>query len=429
VLPRALEFDRHGVELLLCHVRVGKHSDANQHLAAAGQRRPLFDRSAAKAHGVAFSDGAAGQTSGGAVKLAPMHEHVIRFRLRNVLAVLLLVVAVVAVLEVLQIARQVITWILISLFLALALNPLVEFLQRRATRQRRLPAIALSYVLVAFGITAIAATFLPTLIDEINNFANAVPGYIEDLTAGRGWLGELADRYDIVERVREQVETGGAAALFGASGTALAITREILTAIVGIVTIIFLTFFMLLEGHRWMERFYGLLPEQSQERWRNVGRGIYRTVGGYVSGNLLISLIAGTTSAIVLSVLGVPYAIALGLVVAILDLIPLAGATLAAIILTTIAFLDDITKGIIVLVFFVIYQQVENHILYPIVYSRTVAMSPLAILMAVLLGAELAGVLGALAAIPVAGAVQIVLIDLLEHRRARLAAERAPSPG
>jgi predicted PurR-regulated permease PerM len=354
-----------------------------------------------------------------------MHEHVIRFRLRNVLAVLLLVVAVVAVLEVLQIARQVITWILISLFLALALNPLVEFLQRRATRQRRLPAIALSYVLVAFGITAIAATFLPTLIDEINNFANAVPGYIEDLTAGRGWLGELADRYDIVERVREQVETGGAAALFGASGTALAITREILTAIVGIVTIIFLTFFMLLEGPRWMERFYGLLPEQSQERWRNVGRGIYRTVGGYVSGNLLISLIAGTTSAIVLSVLGVPYAIALGLVVAILDLIPLAGATLAAIILTTIAFLDDITKGIIVLVFFVIYQQVENHILYPIVYSRTVAMSPLA----VLLGAELAGVLGALAAIPVAGAVQIVLIDLLEHRRARLAAERAPSPG
>jgi predicted PurR-regulated permease PerM len=357
-----------------------------------------------------------------------VQEHVIRFRLRNVLAVLLLVIAVVALLEILQIARQVLTWMLISLFLALALNPLVELFQRRVTRQRRLPAIGLAYVVVAIGITGIAATFLPTLIDEINNFANAVPGYIEDLTEGRGWLGELADRYDVVERVREQVETGGAAALVGASGTALAITREILTAIVAIVTIIFLTLFMLLEGPRWMERFYGLLPEESQERWRNVGRGIYRTVGGYVSGALSIGVIAGISTAILLSVLGVPYAIALGLVVALLDLIPLAGATLAAVIVSSVAFLDDITKGIIVLAFFIVYQQVENHVLYPLVYSRTVSMSPLAILIAVLLGASLAGVLGALAAIPVAGAIQVVLVDYLEHRRARFEAARAPLP-
>jgi predicted PurR-regulated permease PerM len=351
-------------------------------------------------------------------------EHVIRFRLRNVLGVILVVIAVLAVLEVLQIARQVITWILISLFLALALNPAVEFFQRRLTR-RRLPAIGITYVISALVIVALAATFVPTAIENVNDFAEAVPGYIEDLTAGRGWLGELADRYDVVERVREEVETGGAASLVGASGTALAITQKILTAIVGIVTIIFLTFFMLLEGPKWMERFYGLLPEDSQARWRKVGSDIYRTVGGYVSGNLLISTIAGVTSAIVLSILGVPFAIALGLVVAILDLIPLAGATLAAIILTTIAFLDDTTSGIIVLIFFIIYQQIENHVLYPIVYSRTVQMSPLAILIAVLLGAELAGVLGALAAIPVAGALQILLMDYLEHRRARIEAARA----
>ena len=348
----------------------------------------------------------------------------IRFRLRNILGVILVVIAVLAVLEVLQIAKQVITWILISLFLALALNPAVEFFQRRVTK-RRLPAIAITYVISALAIVGLAATFVPTLINNVNDFAQAVPGYIEDLTAGRGWLGELADRYDVVDRVREQVETGGAASLVGASGTALAITQKILTAIVAIVTIIFLTFFMLLEGPKWVDRFYRLLPEDSQERWRNVGSGIYRTVGGYVSGNLLISVIAGVSSAVVLSILGVPFAIALGLVVAILDLIPLAGATLAAIILTTIAFLDDVRNGIIVLIFFVIYQQIENHVLYPIVYSRTVQMSPLAILIAVLLGAELAGVLGALAAIPVAGAVQIVLLDYLEHRRARIDGARA----
>jgi predicted PurR-regulated permease PerM len=356
-----------------------------------------------------------------------VQERVIRFRARTIFAIIAAVIAVAAAIQILAIARQVITWILISLFLALALNPLVEFLQRRVTRRRGL-AIGLTYVLAGIGITAVGATFVPTLVDETNQFVEAVPGYIQDLTEGRGWLGELVDRYNVVERVRDEVEKGGAANLLGASGTALAITKGVLTAIVGLVTIIFMTFFMLLEGPRWVERFYALLPPASQERWRGVGQGIYRTVGGYVSGNLLISLVAGITSALVLSLLDVPYAIALGLIVALLDLIPLAGATLAAVIVTTIAFLDDITKGILVLVFFVIYQQIENHVLYPIVYSRTVALSPLAILIAVLIGAELAGVLGALGAIPVAGTIQIVLIDWLRHRREQAAADVPPAP-
>jgi predicted PurR-regulated permease PerM len=124
----------------------------------------------------------------------------------------------------------------------------------------------------------------------------------------------------------------------------------------------------------------------------------------------------------VLSALGVPYAIALGLLVAILDLIPLAGATIAAVAVSTVAFLDSIQSGIIVLVFFIVYQQLENHVLQPIVYGRTVQLSPLAVLIAVLIGAELAGVIGALAAIPVAGTIQVILVDWLAHRRAR------PSP-
>jgi predicted PurR-regulated permease PerM len=124
----------------------------------------------------------------------------------------------------------------------------------------------------------------------------------------------------------------------------------------------------------------------------------------------------------VLLILGVPYAVALGLLVAILDLIPLAGATLAAIIVTTVAFIDWIPAGIVVLIFFVVYQQVENHFLYPVIYSRTVQLSPLAILIAVLIGASLAGILGALAAIPVAGTIQVVLLDVFRHRRGEVAA-------
>jgi predicted PurR-regulated permease PerM len=185
------------------------------------------------------------------------------------------------------------------------------------------------------------------------------------------------------------------------------------------VTILFMTVFMLLEGPTWMERFYGMLPEGSRERWQGIGRKIYLTVGGYVTGNLLISIVAGITSTIVLLALGVPYAVALGLLVAILDLIPLAGATIAAIIVCSIGFLHAVTAGIILIVFFVLYQQLENHVLQPLVYSRTVQLSPLVILVSVLIGAQIAGVLGALVAIPVAGTIQVLLLAWLEERRKR----------
>jgi predicted PurR-regulated permease PerM len=202
------------------------------------------------------------------------------------------------------------------------------------------------------------------------------------------------------------------------------------TIVVATVTITFMTFFMLLEGPVWMNRFYSLLPERSQPRWRAVGRDIYRTVGGYVVGNVLFSLIAGGSAAIVLYVMGVPLAAALGLLVGIFDLIPLAGATIALIIVGSIAFLHSIAAGIVVVVFFLVYQQAENHILQPVIYGKTVKLSPLAVLIAVLIGAALAGIIGALAAIPIAGAIQVILRDLLRARsvRRQIAEGRTPEP-
>ena len=186
---------------------------------------------------------------------------------------------------------------------------------------------------------------------------------------------------------------------------AFAVTRSIISAVAATVTIVFMTFFVLLEGPAWMERLYGMLPEHSQPRWRRMGHDIYRTVGGYVSGNLAISVIAGVSSGLLLFALSVPYAVALGLVVAVLDLIPLAGATLAAIVVVLVALgAKGVTTAIIVAVFFVVYQQLENHLLQPLVYGKTVRLSPLAVLIAVLIGAEVAGILGALGAIPIAGA-------------------------
>jgi len=347
-----------------------------------------------------------------------MAERLVRFPTRTILAVLGLIVFTWAFLHVISVARHVIVWILIAIFLTLAINPLVEVLQRRGLRSRGL-ASGVAFLLVLLAITAIGATFVPTLVDNVNKFVDAVPGYVNDVTKGKGRLGFLETKYHVVEKVEQYVKKGGAKKLLGLSGAAVSITKGVLNIVVGIVTVAFLTFFMLLEGPAWMDRLYRLLPPESQPRWRAVGRDIYRQVGGYVTGNLVISLIAGALTTLVLLLLGVPYAVALGLIVALLDLIPLAGATIAAIIIASVAFLHTILAGIVVVVFFVIYQQVENHVLQPLVYNRTVALSPLAILISVLVGAELAGILGALAAIPVAGSIQVLIVDFLRARRER----------
>jgi predicted PurR-regulated permease PerM len=356
-----------------------------------------------------------------------MDERPVRFRPRAVLTVLLVVLATAVVLQVLWVTRDVVTWTLIALFLAMALNPAVEFLLARGVPRRGL-AVAIVYVGALLLIAAISATFVPTLIREVNDFAAAVPDYIDDLTRGRGKLGFLEREYHIVERVRDAIEKSGVAGVLGLSSTALSITKSVVNAVVAVVTIAFLTLFMLLEGPGWVERFFSLLPEQSQPRWRKVGSDIYRTVGGYVSGNLFISLVAGVTSTCMLLILGVPYAVALGLVVGILDLIPLAGATIAAVIVSTVGFLHSTTAGIVLIVFFLLYQQLENHVLQPLVYGRTVRLSPLIVLVAVLMGAELAGVVGALGAIPIAGSLQVIFLDWLEHRRLRIAEPRGPLP-
>jgi predicted PurR-regulated permease PerM len=355
-----------------------------------------------------------------------MEERLVRFRPRAILVVLGIILAGIVMIEILQAARGVLIWIFVAIFLAMALNPAVEALQRRGVRRRGV-AVTIVFIAAILAVAALGATIIPTLVAQVNDFVEAVPGYAEDLTAGRGPLGFLEREYQITERVREAIEDGGASRILGLSDTALAVTKGVVTAVVATITIAFLTLFMLLEGPSWVERFYGLLPEEKQPRWRAVGQDVYRTIGGYVTGNLAISLIAGVVSTAVLLTLGVPYAVALGLLVALLDLIPLAGATIAAVIVTTVAFLDSTTSGIILLVFFVVYQQLENHLLQPVVYGRTVQLSPLAVLIAVLIGAELGGVVGALAAIPVAGGIQVLLRDWLKHRRSQLV-ERPP-PG
>jgi predicted PurR-regulated permease PerM len=350
--------------------------------------------------------------------VAVVPERLVRFPVRTILTVLGTTIAVAVVLEVIWISRHVIVWILISLFLALAMNPAVDFFQRHGIRRRGLAA-GVTYLLVLAAIAGIGALFIPTLVHQVTEFVDKVPNYVHDISKGKGRFGFLETKYHLPEKIRAAIHKHGVAKVLGLSGAAISITKSVITIVVGVITIAFLTFFMLLEGPKWMDRFYGLLPPESRPRWENVCNQIYRTVGGYVTGNLLISVIAGGSTTIVMLIMGVPFAVALGLLVAIFDLIPLAGATLAAIIVGAVAFLHSIAAGIVVVAYFIVYQQIENHFLQPVVYGRTVQLSPLVVLIAVLIGAELSGILGALGAIPVAGALQVIVVDWLRHRRER----------
>jgi predicted PurR-regulated permease PerM len=354
-------------------------------------------------------------------------DRIVHFRPRTILAVLGILIGVGIVLYVLWVARHVLSWVLIALFLTLALNPAVEFFQRHGLK-RRGAAAGVTFLLAIVAVAGLGALFIPTLVDQVNAFANKVPDYVDDLTKGRGRLGFLETKYHIVERVKDAVKENGVSRLAVGAGAALSVTRSILTAVVATLTIVFMTFFMLLEGPMWMNRIYSLLPAKDRPRWRRVGFDIYRTVGGYVTGNLLISLIAGITAGFMLWIVGVPFAVALGLVVALLDLIPLAGATIAAIVVVLVALAaSGVTEAIIVGAYFLVYQQLENHVLQPLVYGRTVQLSPLAVLVSVLIGAQIAGVLGALGAIPVAGALQVILVDWRRARVEAIAADTVSS--
>jgi predicted PurR-regulated permease PerM len=353
-----------------------------------------------------------------------VEERVVYFRPRAILVVLGIILAAVAMVAFLFLAWHVITWILIALFLSLALNPAVEFFERRGLR-RSLASLVV-FLLALTGFAALGALLVPPLVDQIREFVDAVPGFVEDLTAGRGPLGFLQDEFQIVDKVRDAIESQGAGGVLGVTNVGLAVARGVVSFVVGVVTIAFLTIFMLLEGPRIVARFHDSLPENLKPRWERVSGDIYRTVGGYVGGNLLISLIAGIGAAVILFALGSSYAIALAVLVAILDLIPLAGATLAAIIVATVTFIElGWVRGVIVIVFFVVYQQLENHILQPIIYGRTVQLSPLTVLIAILIGAELVGILGALAAIPTAGIIQAIVREITRWRREAIVAPGA----
>ncbi|UWZ49786.1 AI-2E family transporter [Dactylosporangium matsuzakiense] len=323
--------------------------------------------------------------------------------------------------------RQVLTWMVIAAFFATALYPAVNWVEHRAAWCRRWLATLLVFLAFLAVLAGVITLFVVPLAHEAVRLADQLPGVANDVQRGRGPIGSLVEQYHIRQYIadhREQLQ--GYARGLGAP--TLAFLRGAATTVAGVVTIFVLAYLMVLEAPKLVDGFLALFPERRAERIRRVGADCARSVTGYITGNLLISVICGLATYAVLFFTGVPYAGLIAAFVAIADLIPLVGATLGAVVAVGAAFLHSTTAGIVVLVFFVVYQQVENHLLQPIILARTVALNPLAVLVAILVAVELAGILGALLAIPVAGMIQTIARDVWNERQGRLKSHPTVGP-
>src|SRR5215213_2678655 len=304
--------------------------------------------------------------------------------------------------------RTFVGWLVIALFLAAVLNPAVNWLQRRHRLMKRPIAIALTYLGVLVGLLLVVGIFVPVLVDQINGFikfvttaANAPEGpteYIKGLAKDNG-LGGLFQRFsDQLDELRKQL--GGVLQNLLSSSGQIAIS--VAGMIAALATVLTLTFFLLLGSERYVNAGVGLFPERHQPLVRRLFSRSAGAISGYVTGNLAISVICGITTFIVLLLLGMPYAAPLALLVAVLDLIPLVGATLGGALLVIVGLFVEPWKAVVLLVYIVVYQQVESNLVQPLVYSQAVQINGLVILIALLVGGQLLGIPGALLAIPVA---------------------------
>jgi predicted PurR-regulated permease PerM len=208
----------------------------------------------------------------------PATERVVDIRPRTILQVLGIVLATLAIIAFVYLAWHIITWILVAAFLALALNPAVDHIERRGLKRGYASGIV--FVVAVAAIVGLGFLVLPPLVRQVTDFIQAIPSLVDDLVAGRGQLGFLQRDYHIVDRIRAAIEERGAGSILGVTAPALAVAQSVFSVIIGSVAIAFLTFFMLLDGPRLVERFYAFLPDSARPRWQRVGHEIYRTVGG-----------------------------------------------------------------------------------------------------------------------------------------------------
>jgi predicted PurR-regulated permease PerM len=335
---------------------------------------------------------------------------------RSVIRIVLIIVCVVICLYLLFLLRRPITWLLVAIFLAVALSGPVNYLE---AHMRRGLAITLVYLGLLLIPILLIALIVPPLITEADNFANDVPRYARDVTEfvrENEQLRSINQDYDITSKLEE--EAGKLPdKLGGAAGTLRDVGLGIVNSLFALITILVLTAFLLSNGRRWTDAMIASRPAEERQRLRRALDHMGQAVGGYVAGALTIAVIAGVATFIVLSILGVPFAAPLAVIAGLFSLIPLVGATIAAVLIGLVTLFENFpTATIIWTIWAIAYQQFENHVIQPQIQKRTVHVHPFITIVAVLFGATLLGVLGALVAIPVAASIQILLREYVDLR-------------
>ncbi|MDQ6616968.1 MAG: AI-2E family transporter [Actinomycetota bacterium] len=327
------------------------------------------------------------------------------------------VLAAAAAIELIVALQRVIELVVIASFLAVVLSPAVSVLVRLKLRRGLATAIVFFAGMAAFG--GLAYLFIHPLYQEAVRFANDLPATLARVEAGKGRIGNIIAHYHLqkdaatyIPKIRNYLSHLG--------GPALSVARTVLSGLGGLIIMSIITFLLLLEGPSLVKGTLRVLPPVQSRRVRRILDDVAKSVTGYVIGNFATSVIAGVVCCVALIALRVPFAIVFGVWVALVDLLPLVGGLLAGVPTVAFAFLYSPAAGIITLIVFLVYQQVENHVLNPLIMSRTVKLNPLWVLLSVLAGAELAGFVGALLAIPAAGTIHVIARDIWDERRGRL---------
>jgi predicted PurR-regulated permease PerM len=303
--------------------------------------------------------------------------------------------------------------IVVSFFIAAGLNPAVEWLEHRGARRRY--AVISVIVAVIFAVALFLIAIVPVITDQVASITGNAPGWFDRLENNKQ-VQDLDDEYQVIDKVRDYVTDGDfLSTLFGgALGFGLAVLGALFNGFIVLV----LTLYFLSSLATTKAAFYRLAPASRRDRVTKLGDRIIRSVGGYVSGAFVVAMCAGISSLVFLFIVGLgEYAVALAFVVALLDVIPMIGATIGAVIVTAIAFAEDPKIGIACAIFYLVYQQVENYLIYPRVMSKSVDVPGAVTVIAALIGAALLGVVGALLAIPTAAALLMLTREVFVRRQ------------
>lgn len=338
---------------------------------------------------------------------------------RTVLKVILLVILAAVFVNVLRQASHALLLIATAFFLALALNAPVHWVSTHLPgkkRGSRVLGTAISFLIVVAVLTAFVWSLVPPLVRNTESFVHAAPNLVHNLHDSNSELGKLVHRYHLDKQV-DKVSSQLGDRLKNIGGAAFSTVSRIGSSVFSMLAVLALTFMMLIEGPHWLTFFKELFPKRHQDDVNRLGLDMYRVVKGYVNGQVTLAALAALLISPALFILHISYPVALIAVIFICGLIPLVGHTIGALIVTLVALAHSPASAIIILAYYIFYQQVENYLIQPRIQANSTNMSPLLVFAAVIVGASISGLFGGLVAIPVAGCLRILLLDVLEREK------------